>query len=44
MEKLSLEQLHDLYFMEYGYEPSANKSKEDLVAELEQAKCDILGM
>ena len=34
LNNLSLEQLHDIYFKEYGYEPSSAKSREDLLKEL----------
>lgn len=35
LNKLTLEQLHDVYFKEYGYEPSTSKTREEILVELE---------
>lgn len=35
LNNLSVEQLQDIYFKEYGYEPSMTKSKEVLLKDLE---------
>ena len=34
LENLTMQQLNDIYFKEYGYEPSETKSREELLSDL----------
>lgn len=35
LENMTMQELHDIYFKEFGYEPSSVKTREDLVKDLD---------